>query len=439
MTQSQSVPQTAGPRLRRRLGVVVLLALAAAGLIPAAAYLWAGHHFRAAQEADRKRQFGEAREHLEACLRVWPRDPETRLLAARVARRSAAFDEARQHLDVYARVVGKSDALILERALLRAQQGDIPPHLQRQLEALIEDNHPDSVLILEVVSQQYMRSYRLSDALDSLNRWLELAPDDVWGLLRRGWVYEQLNHFDQAMADYERAVDLAPEVDGPRLRLAHALLYGKNDAPQAMPHFQTIYNHGDHSTPVLIGLARCHWEIGEQEKAEQILDQLLASSPDDPEVLGELGKVALELGRHQEAESRLREAVRKSPSSFQAYYWLHQCLEAQGRKDEAQESLAKGKAIKADVDRMQQLTRRIQAEPRNAAIPCEIGRIFLRFGEDRDGVAWIHRALELDPMLESAHQALADHYASVHDAKKAEEHRQLAAEARASRTGSDSR
>src|SRR5260370_10191313 len=70
----------------RCLAIVVLLALTALGLTVAGRHLWTGHHLRAARSAAERYHNAEAEQHLRECLKVWPRDPEALLLAARTAR-----------------------------------------------------------------------------------------------------------------------------------------------------------------------------------------------------------------------------------------------------------------------------------------------------------------------------------------------------------------
>ncbi len=416
-----------GRRLGRLLLAALLVGVAALGLVPVWSALWAKHHLQAAREAEHKREFVSAREHIDEYLRLRPRDAEAHLLAARIARRAGDYPRAEEHLTRCAALAGSSKALALERVLLRAQQGDMPPNLEAQFRIWVDEGHPDSVLILEVVSQQFMRTYRLSDAADALDRWLQLAPDDVWAHWRRGWVFERLNRFDEAMSDYECAVAAAPDLEGPRLRLANALLNGKNNPGEALKHFERMYDHGQRDPAVLMGLAQCRWELGDEDQARKLLDGLLASHPDDPALLTELGRMALQMGRTEEAEARLEEAVRLDPISHAAHWALYECLEKQGRKAEAEEHHARADQIKADLDRMQQLTRQLQREPRDPAPRAEIAALFLRLGEPKEAVAWYNRALELDPYLESAHKGLADYYDSIHEPEKAARHRQLAA------------
>src|SRR5262249_42465127 len=104
---------------RHTLAVATLFVLIAACAGMSGAYLWAAYHLRAAREALERYHTNEALPHLQACLTVWQRDPETLLLAARAARRTGEFDWADHYLNQYQDVRGKEDeALFLERVLV---------------------------------------------------------------------------------------------------------------------------------------------------------------------------------------------------------------------------------------------------------------------------------------------------------------------------------
>src|SRR5579884_4481336 len=77
-----------GRRLGRLLLAALLVGVAALGLVPVWSALWAKHHLQAAREAEHKREFVSAREHIDEYLRLRPRDAEAHLLAARIARRA---------------------------------------------------------------------------------------------------------------------------------------------------------------------------------------------------------------------------------------------------------------------------------------------------------------------------------------------------------------
>jgi putative thioredoxin len=90
----------------------------------------------------------------------------------------------------------------------------------------------------------------------------------------------------------------------------------------------------------IAGLASCFIEIGENERAEQILDQAPPEAADNAEIAAlrsklELAKMAPDKG---ELES-LRAAVAGSPDDFQARYDLALALNASDAREEAVEHL----------------------------------------------------------------------------------------------------
>ena len=141
-------------------------------------YLWAAYHFRQAERAIDRRDWPQARANLRLCLEVWPRSAATHFLAARTARRADDYEDAVQHLDECERLVGRPKDLELERALLRAQQGDIGP-VERYLVDRVEQDDPDAPLILEALVKGYVQTARLPLALYCTAKWLHLQPDSV--------------------------------------------------------------------------------------------------------------------------------------------------------------------------------------------------------------------------------------------------------------------
>src|SRR5438128_873695 len=82
-------------RVRRRPGVSAFAALfiTLTGAL-LGGYAWAGHEFRAAEQALREERWAEARRNVAFCLRVWPHDTATYLLAARIEREDGDYARA---------------------------------------------------------------------------------------------------------------------------------------------------------------------------------------------------------------------------------------------------------------------------------------------------------------------------------------------------------
>lgn len=81
------------------------------------------------------------------------------------------------------------------------------------------------MLLLEALTWGYMKTFRLPEAVQSLEFWLKREPDNVQALLWRAEVAERRQQHPQALDDYRRVVELEPERAAARLRLAELLVF----------------------------------------------------------------------------------------------------------------------------------------------------------------------------------------------------------------------
>jgi tetratricopeptide (TPR) repeat protein len=403
----------------------VLLLFTAAGLYLGGRHIWAEYHYRAARRALEQRAFAQAHDHLERALLVWPRYPELHLLRARLARQSGLYGEAERSLERCKRFGAAGEPVQIEAALLRAQQGDFTQGLEVYLRGLVKEGHPDTLFILEALSRGYMQNYRLEQALDCLDLWLNLRPDDLQALLGRGWVLERMFQFEKARESYERATAVAPDSAEAELRLGQILMVIGLPI-EALPIFERSCGRQPNSPAAGLGLAQCYVRLGRNEEAQQLLDQLIAGHPREGSLLLERGNLALSLGQVTEAESFLRQAVQLLPHDYQANYSLSQCLRQLDKEAEAQVFQKRAERLQADLVLMQDLTDKLQEHPYDPSLRCQVGQIFLRNGEHREGRLWLESALRADPMHRPAHRALADYYEAKGDVARAEHHRRLA-------------
>jgi tetratricopeptide (TPR) repeat protein len=396
-------------------------------LVPAAgggAHLWAMSEERATRRALREEHYAEARRHVDHCLLVWPRSAPTHLLAARVARLQTDYAAAEAHLHESTRLAGGATAATqLEWLLLRVQAGEVDevaPGLLR----LVNEGDPESAAVLEALSGAYVREMRLHPALSCLNAWLRRDPDSVPALDRRGWVLERLQARDQARADWERAVELAPERWETRMRLVELLL-DDADPGDALPHVERLRRSRPDRPEVLAALGRCRFLEGDLAGAEEALDRVLAASPGDVKGLVGRAKIALQRGQDAEAEGWLRRALETDPYYLDAHSALCQSLEHQaGRGADAAAQRSQYEALKADAERLSKLMKGDGAgSPQDADRCAEVGVILMRVGRETLALQWLHRALRQDEKCPAAHEALAAYYERKGDADKAQQHR----------------
>ncbi len=418
-------------RPRRSLAIPLLLALIAVGLGLSGAQLWAAYHFRAARGALDRYHAAEAGDHLEACLKVWPDDPDVVFLAARAARRSGLFNAAEDFLNRYQDLRGRDDDLVLERTLLTAERGDVDEVL-KFCKAKVAANDPAAPLILEALARGCLRPYpyRLNDANWAIHTWQEREPNNPMALLLRGRLDHERFADTAAAAAFRRALEIDPELDEARDRLAQMLL-DINQPAEALPHIEYLRRRRPNDSGLAVLLAQCLDLLGRQEEAERLLDEVLARHPDFGAALGLRGKLALQAGQYAEAETWLRRAQERGPGGDTSLLPAQQkCLFQSGQTDKAQALMPQVKQAQEDMERLDKLVAEdIQDHPDNADAQYEVGTILLRMGVYDEGLRRLENATRLNPRHVKAHEALAEFYQRTGEARKAAEHQRLAREA----------
>jgi predicted Zn-dependent protease len=398
-------PRPSSP-FRRRLLALALLATIGAAAYPVARHLRAEYHYRCAERALAADEVDEAGTHLAACLETWPDSGMAHLLAARAARRSNLHDLAAEHLEASRRVLGRIDPVELESALLHFQRDGATPAGEAYLRSVLRRDPSQTDLILEALAQGHMRAYSLVQARACLNEWVGRRPGAVGARLRRGWVQERLENWEAAEDDYRAVLDSHPGHAEAELRLARLLLM-EHRGKDAVPHFRNLLARQPGNREVQVGLARCLTEGGENGEARALLDDVLAHHPDDADALLQRGKVALEEGQTEAAEAWLRRAAAVRPHEYTTQFQLLQCLQKAGKKAEAQVLEPRVHALAVDLEEMHRLTNQLQSRPNDPDLRSRIGQIFLRSGEEREGLLWLEGVLRTHPDHAPTRQALA--------------------------------
>jgi tetratricopeptide (TPR) repeat protein len=414
----------------RSLAILLLLSLIGFGLFLAGSQFWAVYHFRAARKALDHYHPLEAGEHLQACLRIWPNDPDVLFLAARAARCAGLFDDAEEFLNRCQERRGRDDAITLERALLTAEGGDVDDVLTF-CKARVEADDPDSPLILAALARGLLRDYRLLDADWAVRTWQERSPDDPMSHLLRGRVAHERYADTTAIAAYRRALEIDPELDEARDKLA-AVLVETNQPREALPHLEYLCRQRPNDPALAVRLAQCRDLLGEQDEAARLLDEVLARHPDFQSALAERGKLALHAGQYAEAEGWLRRGSAAAPWDAALLEQLQLCLKQSGQTDKARALEPQLKQAKEDLEHLENLiSKDIARNPLNPEPQYEAGTVLLRIGAYSEGVRRLQKAVRLNPRHVKAHEALADFYQRTGSLNQAAKHRRLAREAAA--------
>jgi tetratricopeptide (TPR) repeat protein len=416
------IVQSLRARPFRALAALALLALA---LGAAGVNLWAWYQLREADRLAEGQRFSQAFAHYARCLRVWRWSASTHFQAARAARRARMYPEAEEHLAACEALQGGNAGALpvaLERLLLRAQTGDIGP-VEEPLWERVKSNGPDTPLILEGLARGYVRMLRVGTAQRCLRLLLERQPDNIEGLVMRGWIRQGNADPDEARNDYRRALELDPDRDDARLSLAQLLL--RDGSREALTQFEYLITRLPDNLDVMVGLAEAYRVLGEPEKARGLLDAVLAKDPGNAKGLSELGALTFADGDVKKGEVLLRKAIEADPANLDAHYLLYLCLVQQpGREAEAAEQRERHKRVEADRNRLAQIvSKEMSSAPNDPNLHYEVGTIYLRYGKAETGLRWLYNALKLDPAHQPSHQALFEYYQRMGDAEMAELHR----------------
>jgi tetratricopeptide (TPR) repeat protein len=405
--------------------LLLLLLIAALGMALLAVHYWPETYLRSARKALERHDFLAAHADLERYLKDRPNSAETHLILARLDRRGDQYGEAIKHLDACQRLGGFAEEVELERALLALQNGDFDPRLEQICRRHAVPGDPDEFFILEALSQGYSKTFHRSEALFCLNRMLELQPDNGYALRRRAWIYLTSHKYEEAEADYRRALEVDANDGVARLGLAQLLLDVRKDGPGAFEQFDRLWT-GQKDSATTVGRARSLILLGRTDEARRLLDEWLSDNPDDAAALTEQGKLALEERHLEAAESLLRRAVKRAPSDPRANHTLYLCLIQRGKTSEAEQCQARFKQFTEDAKRLEDLSQQMKKRPEDPDLRCQIAEIFLRQNEEAEGERWLLTTLQTHPDHGPSHRVLANYYRQRGRNDLAELHQRLA-------------
>jgi tetratricopeptide (TPR) repeat protein len=382
---------------------VLILAGVSGGLF--GLHRWTHHQLRTAEGLLADLRFEEAGQLLDDYLRIRPSDAEARLVAARAKRRAGDLEAAEYQLNEFDRLQGSTPTSSLERVLLLAERGALGKN-EVWLRSRLDKGDPDPVLLLEALARNSQTSGRLEDALaylDVLQAERPLHPrTQVW----RAQIWCRLGQWYQALEDARRAVELRPVSLEARLIWAETNKHvGQTEI--AVREYRWLYERGQQSPDVVLGLGRCWQDLTRFPEARQVLDAYLAEQPARADVLVERGRLALREGGTTPAETYFRRAVAADPSNLDAHRVLLRCLEASGNPKESARVNSQLRQLEIRAGRIDQLRSDVQAAPNETEPIYRLGLFLLQNGREEEGLNWLNGILLLHPWHDPARAAVA--------------------------------
>lgn len=234
----------------------------------------------------------------------------------------------------------------------------------------------------DIALAYYFLSERQFDkALSVLSELEKKLPRSPGTYNLKGMAYAGKNDFAQARKNFERALELKPDLASAAIRLAGLDLREKN-IPAARNRYESILKIDKNNVPAMVGLAELasaekkeseylSWlEKGakvspsafvprailanhylgkhEPQKALAIAREAAEGSPGSPEALGLLGRTQLAAGEKENALVTYTRLTGLAPKSAPAHYGLAQAHEAMGDEKATRAELTKAIEIQPD-------------------------------------------------------------------------------------------
>jgi tetratricopeptide (TPR) repeat protein len=234
-----------------------------------------------------------------------------------------------------------------------------------------------------------------------LRRAVEKLPSDINARAFHAWSLAQLERYVDALAQYDIAVSLRPDVGYARYGRGRCLfnLGRLNEALDELERARRISPRLNADREFLSFLAFTYFSTNSYQKALETYRNTLRQFPRDLLTLVNEGKLLDFLGEHAQAESSFRQALAIDPQEAEAIDGLGGSLGRQERWKESAAEFEKLVAIsKADSD-----------------VFCRLGSAYRISGRLQEAQERLESAVQMDPTNADAFQQLAVLHADTED------------------------
>ena len=165
----------------------------------------------------------------------------------------------------------------------------------------------------------YYNLEKYNEAIADYSKAIELKPDYADAYINRGNAYCNLNKYDEALADYNKAIDLKPDdVDAYCNR---GSIYGKlGKINEAFADFSKAIDLKPDFAVAYTGRGVAFWYLGKYNKAIVDFNKAIELKPDYVRAYNNRGNVYGKLGKYNEAIADFNKAIELKPDDEEAYY-----------------------------------------------------------------------------------------------------------------------
>ncbi|MDJ0567727.1 MAG: tetratricopeptide repeat protein [Pleurocapsa sp. MO_192.B19] len=171
-----------------------------------------------------------------------------------------------------------------------------------------------------------LKRYEL--AIAAYDQAIEIAPENLWVWNNRGEAYIRLGQVEQAIFDFQKAIELDPSRSFVPWNNLGKLYYQQQDYQKAIEAYEQALGSKKDYLPALVGLGNAQKAIKLYSQATESYDRALVKNPDYHDAWYGKGSVAENLRQYQTAKEYYQKAFELKPD-WQA---VMQALERIDRK-----------------------------------------------------------------------------------------------------------
>lgn len=187
--------------------------------------------------------------------------------------------------------------------------------------APIAEADPTNPILALALANLYRSQERFAEAIAAVAPAIDAEPDPLpshWRLyFVRAIGYERTGDFDLAVADFRRALELAPDHPDVLNYLGYSWIDRGQNTEEALAMIQRAVEQQPNAGYIVDSLGWAYYKLGDYELAVETLERAVELTPNNPEIHDHLGDAYWRTGRRIEAGFQWNHALIFDPTDEQ--------------------------------------------------------------------------------------------------------------------------
>ena len=198
--------------------------------------------------------------------------------------------------------------------------------------------HPDQPENLYLLAEAYLKAEDVENARGTIAQLDQLAGGDVRTLAALGVLLARFHLYDDAIQQFQRALEVKPNSDDVKFDLANAY-FRKREYPKALEIAQQVSPDEQKDDAYLALLGDIYAHMGNAAPRSKIFQDEIAQNPDNEQAYLSLALLDLRGGDILEAKRILLKGQARMPNSGKLYWGLGLTAAMQGNSNDAEANL----------------------------------------------------------------------------------------------------